>query len=119
LGAELRQILALMGDQAVTIAAFAALFAYGVRLLSVSAAGIGRLVALLILGSSTAWLLLAVTGIIRQDLANWSPAAVILLAIGIEGRAASRTKGERRQRMSKPSETECAQPVRRADLQTD
>ena len=105
MGGELRHILALMGDQAVTVVAFAALLAYGMALLSANGGGIGRLAALLLIGGSAIWLLLAMTGIIRSNLANWSPAAVMLLAIGIEEKAASKARGDRRQQPQKHSDT--------------
>ncbi len=67
---ELRHILALMGDQAVTCVAFAALLIHGALLFSTNGSGIGRLTALLLLCSSATWPLLAMTGLIRTDLAS-------------------------------------------------
>lgn len=91
MGGELRHVLAMMGDETVTFAAFAALFLYGLVLLVMAHGGMGRFVAILILASSACWLLLVVSGWLRSGLSSWSPVAVMLLVIGIEGHAARRS----------------------------
>jgi hypothetical protein len=93
---ESRQILALLGDQSVTIAAFIGLLVYGIALLARSASGpdLGR--ALMILCIAMLWLACASTGIFGRDLAPWSPLSVFLLAVGLErrGRSSGRTASE-------------------------
>jgi hypothetical protein len=78
-----------MGGEIVTVAAFAALLLYGLMLFATADGRIGRFAALLISASSGTWLVLVVMGPLRTGLASWSPVAVMLLAIGMEGRAVS------------------------------
>ena len=96
---ESRQILALIGDQAVTIAAFCALMVYGSALLLRSDTGSDLLRALITLGGAALWLLSVSAGLLENDLARWSPLAVFLFAIAVDGRATSRAgKGRGRLR---------------------
>lgn len=88
MGGALREVLALMGDQRVTLAAFGGLLAYSLILLASADAWSGRVSALLLLCSTLTWFVLVLAGRLQGDLANWSPLAVLLLAIGREGRFA-------------------------------
>jgi hypothetical protein len=73
---ESRRILALIGDQRVTIAAFFGLLLYGSALLASRSAQSARVRALLITGGAALWLLAAMIAIIPGDLASWSSFAV-------------------------------------------
>lgn len=101
MGGELRFILATMGEETVTIASFAALLLYGLVLFAMTNGSIGRFAAILVFGSSATWLVLVALGPIHDGRAGWSPVAVILLAIGMEGYAMSHAM--RRLDKSEPS----------------
>ncbi|PXA84805.1 hypothetical protein DMC47_39300 [Nostoc sp. 3335mG] len=85
MGLEARRILALIGDQRVTIAAFLGLLLYGAVLLVGRRSRSGRVRAILIIGGAALWLLATATVFITGDLARWSSFAVFLFAIGVEG----------------------------------
>jgi hypothetical protein len=84
--AEVRHVLSLIGDETVTIVAFAGLLLYSLALL-VRGAASDRLVPVFILCIAASWLYLVIANLLTGDLARWSPLAVILFAIGTEHRA--------------------------------
>lgn len=87
---EARHVMAIVGDDVVTVVAFCALLLFGVTLLIRHGAGTDRIAAIGILCVATLWLLFVMAGILRGDLARWSPLSVLLLAIGIETRPRDR-----------------------------
>ncbi|MBA2935234.1 hypothetical protein HZF05_14190 [Sphingomonas sp. CGMCC 1.13654] len=82
---ESRQVLALLGDQKITIASFVALMFYGAFMIIRRGTALSRLRAIIIFGCAAVWLLVVITGVILGDLAQWSSLAVFLFAIGVEG----------------------------------
>jgi len=99
-------MLALAGDQRVTVAAFLGLLLYGTALLLGRRSRSGRIRALLIIGGAALWLLCALTAIILGDLARWSSLAVFLFAIGVEGGTSIRPAHKpQRSRIPQPEST--------------
>lgn len=80
-----RQMLALLGDQKVTIASFVGLLFYGAFMVIRRGTTSSRLKAIIIFGCAAVWLLVVIIGMIPGDFAQWSSLAVFLFAIGIEG----------------------------------
>lgn len=89
---ESRRLLALVGDQVGTITAFCGLMAYGVVLLLRVRTRADRIRAFVTLGGSMLWLMCVSAGWLHNDLARWSPLAVFLFAVAIDGRTSSRTR---------------------------
>lgn len=83
-------MLALMGDQKVTIASFVGLLFYGAFMVIRRGTASSRLRAIIIFGCAAVWLLVVIIGMISGDLARWSSLAVFLFAIGIEGSTSPR-----------------------------